>query len=100
MAIQVLLAAEAANWIGMNKLQNNKESSASMWMFTHLGNELSFVNVQVGPTDTASLDLDHHIVVAELGKRDFDDGIIFWLCVLQAESALMCLTLDLPSRSD
>ena len=36
--------------------------------------EFTLVDVQIGTTDTARLDLDHDIVGTKLWKRDFDNG--------------------------
>lgn len=44
------------------------------------------MDVQIGSADTASLHLDQDIVVAELGKRDLDDSVLFWLRVAANEN--------------
>lgn len=48
---------------------------------TYLGNKLAVVNVEIGSADTAGLDLDQDIVIADGRERNFDDRVLSWLLV-------------------
>lgn len=58
---------------------------------TYLCNELSFMDMQVRSADTARLDLDQDIVLAEFWERHLDDAVVTRLRVAVLEGGTVQL---------
>jgi hypothetical protein len=51
---------------------------------THLGNELTLVNMGIRTANTCCLNLDQDVVVSKLWQWDLDDSILLWLGVAES----------------
>lgn len=53
------------------------------------GQELALVDMQVGPADAASLDLDEDIIVSQFGEVNLDEAVFFRLGVPAGERMMI-----------